>query len=176
MVTLNQSLHQTSHQSPLVRKAARHGLYDVESLIHLAVLRGCRHYQNTVSDRSVCDLGQEELSDDELSILLLHGNYRYEPMAVRCAAQLLKSSFISPRHAAFLAIQERCEIPLRYIATLALDQDKEDPSQWAEILEVLGNQSEPPVEGVLPHVSRFMVNAGIHRGKIIPPQWLQPIR
>ena len=175
MVTLNQSLHQTSHQSLLVRKAARHGLYDVESLIHLAVLRGCRHYQNTVSDRSVQDPGQGGLSDDELSILLLHGNYRYEPMAVRCAAQLLKSLFISPGHVAFLAVQERCEIPLRYIATQAMEHDQEDPSPWAEILEVLGNQSEPPVEGILPHVSRFMINPGIHRGKIIPAQWLQPV-
>lgn len=175
MVTLNQSLHQTSHQSPLVRKAARHGLYDVESLIHLAVLRGCRHYQNVVSARTVQDPGQEDLSDDELSILLLHGNYRYEPMAVRCAAQLLKSAFISPGHVAFLAIQERCEIPLRYIASQAMEHDQEDLSRWGEMLDVLGGQGPSPISGVLPHVSRFMINPGIHRGKIIPPQWLQPI-
>jgi hypothetical protein len=111
----------------------------------------------------VQDPGQGGLSDDELSILLLHGNYRYEPMAVRCAAQLLKSSFISPRHVAFLAIQERCEIPLRYIATQAMEHDQEDPSPWAEILEVLGNQSEPPVEGVLPHVSRFIQHSKFKR-------------
>ena len=175
MVTLNQSLHQTSHQSPLVRKAARHGLYDVESLIHLAVLRGCRHYQNTVSDRSVYDPGQGALSDDELSILLLHGNYRYEPMAVRCAAQLLKSAFISPSHVAFLAIQERCEIPLRYIASHAMEHDLEDLSRWGEMLDTLGGECENPIRGVLPHVSRFMINPGIHRGKIISAQWLQPV-
>ena len=174
MLTLNQSLHQTTHQSSLMRKAARNGLCDVESLIHLAVLRGCHHYKNVVPARPVQDPGRVTLSDDELVILLLHGNNRYEPMAIRCAAQLLKSPFITPRHVAFLAIQERCTLSLRYIATLALDQDKDDPSLWAGILEVLGEQSEPPVEGILPHVSRFMINPGIQRGKQVPAKWLKP--
>lgn len=175
MVTLNQSLHQTSHHSPLVRKAAHYGLHDIEGLIHLAVLRGCRHYQDTVPARMVQDPGQGGMSDDELSILLLHGNYRYEPMGVRCAAQLLKSSFISPARVAFLAIQERCETPLRYITSKAMEHDQEDLARWEEMFDALGEHGAPPVSGVLPHVSRFMINAGIHRGQIIPPQWLQPI-
>ena len=174
MLTLNQSLHQTSHQSSLMRKAAHHGLCDVESLIHLAVLRGCHHYKNVMPARPVQDLERSILSDDELVILLLHGNNRYEPMAIRCAAQLLKSALITPTHVAFLAIQERCTQSLRYIATLALDQDKEAPSPWAEILEVLGEQTGSPVEGILPHVSRFMVNPGIQRGKQQPSKWLKP--
>jgi len=176
MITLNQSLHQTTHQSSLMRKSARNGLCDVESLIHLAALRGCHHYKNVVPTRPVQDPGQSILSDDELVVLLLHGNNRYEPMAIRCAAQLLKSSLITPRHVAFLAIQERCTLSLRYIATLALDQDKEGPSPWAEIVEVLGDQSEPPVEGILPHVSRFMINPGIQRGKQAPSKWLAPVK
>ncbi len=123
MVTLNQSLHQTSHHSLLMRKAARYGLGDVENLINLAVLRGCHHYRNVLPHSALQDPGQDALSDEELAILLLHGNNRYEPMAIRCAAQLLKSKRIHPERVSHLAIRERCEVPLRYIASHGLIED-----------------------------------------------------
>ena len=120
MTTLNQSLHQTSHQSSLVRKAGRLGFLDIESLIQLAVLRGCTHYQNVIQGVPVHDPGQSILSNEELVALLLHGNYRYEPTAVRCAAQLIKSDLIDPERIGFLAIKERCVVPLRHIALNSL--------------------------------------------------------
>ncbi len=174
MLTLNQSLHSTSHCSLLVRKAARYGLVDIESLIHLAVARGCKHYRNTVAPRDVHDPGREKLTDDELAILLLHGNCRYEPMAVRCAAQLLKSPWINPRRVAFLAIRERCQTPLRYIASQGRRHDLDDPLRWEKILKVLDKPSAEPPEAVLPHVSRFMMDSGIQRGKRQAPRWLKP--
>ena len=175
MVTLNQSLHQTSHMSSLVRKAGRVGFLDIESLIQLAVQRGCRHYQNVFQEVSLIDPGQAVLSDEELVVLLLHGNYRYEPMAVRCAAQLVKSSLIDPESIGFLAIKERCEVPLRHIALNGKKHDSEAREFWQDILASLGNGDEEPLEGILPHVSRFMMNPGIQRGKIQPAKWLAPI-
>lgn len=175
MVTLNQSLHQTSHLSSLVRKARRVGFLDIESLIQLAVLRGCTHYQNVIQDLSVHDPGQSFLSNEELVVLLLHGNYRYEPMAVRCAAQLIKSALIDPERIGFLAIKERCEVPLRHIALNGKKHDPEAREFWQAILAALGKGDEEPPEGILPHVSRFMMNPGIQRGKIQPAKWLAPI-
>ena len=175
MVTLNQSLHQTSHHSLLVRKAGRLGLAVIEDLIQLAVLRGCSHYRNTVKSVVSTDPGQSKLSDDELAVLLLHGHYRYEPMAIRCAAQLLKSPEITPSRIAKLAIHERCETPLRYIAEQGLQYDKPASCHWSQILDSLGARGEAPLSGVLPHRSRFIIDPGIQRGKKIEPYWLNPI-
>jgi len=175
MTTLNQSLHQTSHQSSLVRKAGRLGFLDIESLIQLAVLRGCTHYQNVIQGVPVHDPGQSILSNEELVALLLHGNYRYEPTAVRCAAQLIKSDLIDPERIGFLAIKERCVVPLRHIALNGKKHDSGARDFWQDILAVLGDGDEEPTEGILPHVSRFMIIPGIQRGKIQPAKWLAPI-
>jgi len=174
MITFNQSLHQTSHQSILVRKARRLGFLDIESLVQLAVQRGCTHYQNVFQEVSVRDPGQSVLSNEELVVLLLHGNYRFEPMAIRCAAQLLKSSLIDPERVGFLAVKERCVIPLKHIARNGAKHDPEASGFWGKILVCLGDSEDAAPEGVLPHVSRFMINPGIQRGKIQPAKWLNP--
>lgn len=174
MRTLNQSLHQTSHRSPLMRKAKQLGFMDVESLIYLAVKRGCHHFNHAVPFRAVSDPGDDQLSYNELIVLLLHGNNRDEPVAIRCAAQLLKSQYVSPHEVALLAIQERCETPLKYIATQGVKLDAGDKGGWQAILEDLADRGSCPVEGVLPHPSRFMINPGIQRGLTQKPFWLSP--
>lgn len=179
MVTLNESLHQTTHRSFLVRKASRLGFCDIESLIQLAVLRGCLHYRGGGQSRGIVDPGQDLLSDDELVILLLHGGYRYEPMAVRCAGQLLKSTHILPEHVAFLAARERCTLALKYITSLGLKHDESGRTLWGKLMTVLqavGGTETKIDPGVLPHVSRFMSNPGIQRGTKVDPIWLSPAK
>lgn len=174
MLTFNQSLHQTTHHSPLVRKARCLGFEDIESLIQLAIHRGCNHYQNVLPEASIHDPGQSVLSNEELVVLLIHGNYRYEPTAIRCAAQLIKSRNIDPDSVAFIAIRERCVTALKHIATCGEKHDPEARQFWETILSRLGNDQAEPPEGVLPHSSRFMIHPGIHRGKIQDPKWLNP--
>ena len=176
MLTLNKTLHQTSHCSVLMRKAKNLGLVDVECLIHLAVMRGCSHFKDTMPSRSLRDPGESCLSDDELVILLIHGNTRYEPMAIRCAAQLLKLSRINPLHVVYLAIRERCETPLRYIASQGLKRDTAGFDHWSAILEGLGDRGVSTVtKGVLPDGSRFVMNGGINRQGWQAPYWLGPV-
>ncbi len=176
MPTLNKSLHQTSHLSLLMRKARRLGLSDVESLVRLAVKRGCRHFSNVFpSSEDIPDPGLEKLSQDELAVLLLHGNNRNEPMAIRCAAQLLKSNDICPHRVAFLAIRERCETPLRHIARHGVSHDPETPGFWNAILDALANRGTRPPEGVLPHPDRFLISPGMQRGEFQKPRWLSPL-
>ncbi|MCF6311087.1 MAG: hypothetical protein L3J39_01425 [Verrucomicrobiales bacterium] len=179
MTTLNQSLHQTSHQSPLMRKVKALGFANVEDLIQLAIKRGCHHFKNVLPPRldsveGIQEPGLEKLSQDELVILLLHGNNRNEPIAIRCAAQLLKSKLISPRRIAFLAIQERCETPLKYIAQYGAHHDLADLDFWNIILNSLAGRGSRPPEAILPHPSRFMINPGLQRGTIQKPFWLTP--
>ena len=175
MVTLNQSLHRTSHYSLLMRKSAKLGFYEVKELIQLAAQRGCSHYSNVLDNGEVKDPGQDQLSDNELVILLLHGNNQYEPMAVRCAAQLLKSKFIDPLAVTKLAVQERTEAQLHYIADVGDQYDTEARTHWREILDLLSPlRSSNIPDCVLPHKSRFMVNPGIQRGRKIAPFWLNP--
>jgi hypothetical protein len=176
MPTLNKSLHQTSHLSLLMRKARRLGLADVEGLIRLAVKRGCHHFRNVFpSDEDIPEPGLEKLSQDELVVLLLHGNNRDEPMAIRCAAQLLKSKNICPHRVAFLAIQERCETPLKHIARHGVTHDPESLDFWNAILDALANRGTRPPEGILPHPDRFLISPGIQRGVLRKPLWLSPL-
>jgi len=56
------------------------------------------------------------IDDTELTILLLLGENVYEPMAIRCAAQLARSPHIHSTNLARLAIMEKCERVLANIA------------------------------------------------------------
>ena len=94
MVTLNQSLHRTSHYSLLMRKSAKLGFYEVKELIQLAAQRGCSHYSNVLDNGEVKDPGQDQLSDNELVILLLHGNNQYEPIFSDLEKNIIFIAFI----------------------------------------------------------------------------------
>lgn len=174
MASLGEVLQLTVHQSVLVRKAKALGYDSIEGLIALAVLRGCGHYRNAVRSGSVRDLGETMLSNEDLVILLLHNHYVYEPMAVRCAGQLLKKRGLNVESLAFLARKERCVEALHYISSLGLKHDQEGEGFWRALLKLINApQLELPV-GVLPHVSRFMINPGIQRGRVQPARWISP--
>lgn len=175
MPTLNQSLNSTSHRSILMRKARKLGLSSVSDMMELAAQRGCHHYVNLAKSGSEITADHEAITNDELVILLLHGNNQYEPNAVRCAAQLLKSALVNAAKVTQLAIRERVVKQLRYIAEIGFSHDSEGREFWQLILEKLKTKKESDIpECVLPHRSRFMLDPGMQRGKKLQPFWLNP--
>ena len=172
MPTLAQALAITTPVSPLLRKARRLGVREIDGLMALAVNRGCRHYAPAVSS-PVSSISADDLSDEELTILLLAGENRYEPMAVRCAAQLARSPAVSPSRLARLARMEKTERVLCHIARAGLRHDSEGAEFWKTLLQCLPAQA-PRDEPNLPHWTRFVSMPGWQRGKTISPCWLVP--
>ena len=171
MATLAQTLQTTTPVSALLRKARRLGLRDEDDFITLAVSRGCTHYRAAAKD-TVPDC-QTTLGNDELCILLLNGENSYNPMAIRCDAQIARSPDIRPRHLARLAIMEKCERVLAHIARAGIAHDPQGQAFWSEVLDSLPDQP-PREESNLPHWSRFVTMPGIQRRGMVPPSWLTP--
>lgn len=172
MPTLAQTLATTTPVSTLLRKARRLGLPDVNSLIALAAERGCSHY-GTATTGSPDHPSREQLADDELTILLLIGENPYEPMAVRCAAQLARSRGVAPSRLARLAIMEKCERVLTHIARAGIAHDLEGAAFWHDLLEKLPSVPLRP-EPDLPHWTRFVSMPGRQRNGVAPSRWLTP--
>lgn len=174
MPTLAQSLSTTCPVSPLLRKARRLGLSGVDSMIQLAANRGCRHYSR---EGSQCpDLDVADLSNTELTILLLVGENPYTPDAIRCAAQLARSPGIDPRKMARLAVMEKCEKVLSHIAWSGAHHDADGEPFWLDLLSHLDVQAGEIQQGTLPHWSRFVSMPGIQRGGAAEATWLTPKR
>lgn len=171
-MTLARTLQQTAPVSLLARKARRLGLGSLDELISLAVARGCRHYPS-LTEIPPADPGQERLPNDELAILLLSGSQRYEPMAIRCAAQLSRSPGIDPHRLAFLAIKEKAQRPLSHIARAGLEHDPQGRAFWTRVLDGLGPM-QPRAEPHLPHWTRFVSMPGYQRGANASTTWLVP--
>lgn len=175
--TLAEHLGSTPHLSPLLHKARRLGLSAPEDLLWLAVHRGCTHYTPPDYDADrVCEPGRARLSDLELAIALCSAAQQYDPVLVRCAAQLLGVKSISAAALVRLARMERCEAVIRHIALAAEQVDAGREAFWREVLQQLpGRAALRP--GVLPHSSRFMVQTGITGPKrATAPRrvWLRP--
>lgn len=174
MPTLAATLQTTTPVSPLLRKARRLGINTVADMIDLAAARGCSHY-STHGGTSTTGIPRNELGDDELTILLLVGENPYDPTAIRCAAQLARSPGIEPAGLARLAVMERCERVLSYIARAGLDHDPDGVPFWRELLVHLPpslHRKEPH----LPHWSRFVSMPGIQRSGPSLTRWLTPDR
>ena len=168
MITLAQQIGETAHCSLLQRKARRHGLTDLPSIMRLAVARGARHYAS-VYPPAESDPGVEAISHEELVALLLLGAQPFEPFAIRCAAQLLSRCDLS--RLGHIARQERVTRPLAHIARAGAAHDSGQAARWQELLRLLG--SPPPVSsGRLPHWSRFVSHSGTTRRGIPRTDWL----
>jgi hypothetical protein len=172
MPTLAQALETTTPVSPLLRKARRLGLSGVDAFVSLAIERGCRHYAcpssapNPVPSRS-------GLPDEELTVLLLLGENRYDPTAIRCAAQPARSPHVDPERLARLARMEKVERVLSHIARAGLLHDSEGCEFWRRLLNrvpPMPDRAEPN----LPHWTRFVSSPGRQRGGIAPTRWLVP--
>jgi hypothetical protein len=172
MSTLAQRLATTTPVSPLLRKARRLGFGDVDQFIALAIARGCRHYSSPTL-MAVRPPARDELSDEELTILLLVGENRYEPTAVRCAAQLARSTHIEPAHLARLARMEKVERVLSHIARAGLLHDPDGHDFWQHLLDRMPAAPARP-EPHLPHWSRVVSMPGRQRGGVAPTRWLVP--
>ena len=162
----------TAPVSPLRRKARRLGIDSVDSMIALAVARGCRHYA-PAAQALESPPGLSDLTNEELTILLLSGENPYEPTAIRCAAQLARSPDVDPTRLAFQAVKEKTERVLAYIARSGIVHDCEGQGFWTRVLARFP-RTEARQEPELPHWSRFASMPGLQRGGQAPTIWLTP--
>lgn len=169
MESMAKRLGETAHCSPLLRKARKHGVFTTAHLVQLAVKRGCRHYAG-IFDEPVTDPGREVIADEELVVLLLLGEQPFEPVAIRCAAQLL--SACEGARLARLAQRERIARPLAYLAEAGRTRDPDHAAFWTDLLGRLEKtRAIPP--GRLPHWSRFVSQTGITRESPGRTVWLR---
>lgn len=171
--TLAQVVQQPCPTSTLLRRARALGFGTVDRLLALAGARGCTHYSSIEPALPARD-PRAALPDAELGILLLSGEHRFEPIAIRCAAQLLSGPGLDPARVARLARRERCERVLAHIARAGVAHDREGGVFWAAVLDALGLQ-RPMRPGVLPHWSRFVSDPGlVAPGRRGDSLWLRP--
>ena len=88
-----------------------------EWLLKCAVERGASHYQRGFPDDLPPD--QPNLTDEEIGIALCLGEHTYNSAFIRAAAQLLSSPRTDCTRLARLAVMERVEPVLLYIAQVA---------------------------------------------------------
>ncbi|MFM7181434.1 MAG: hypothetical protein ACKO2G_08225 [Verrucomicrobiales bacterium] len=113
------------------------------------------------------------ISNEELVVLLLVGEHPFNPVAIRCAAQMAKSPGVSPLKLARLAKMEKTERVLAHIARAGLRHDLSAVSFWGRILEMLPDQPER-LERNLPHWTRFVSMPGYQKYGPQPAVWLNP--
>jgi hypothetical protein len=148
---LARRLGDTAHVSPLLHEICRMtGCPEDrvgEWLLKCAVQRGASHYERDFPE----DLPPDDaaLSDEELGVALCLGLHPYNSTFIRAAAQLLSSPRANAPRLARLAVMERVEPVLLYIATLASRYDAET-HPWSYLLSHLPKRRVCPPDA-LPH-------------------------
>ena len=173
--TLAEKLGMTSHVSPLLRKLKKHGLATPEEIAAAAVGRGCWHYAGLTALEGITTKDTSAISDEELAIALLSPCHPYEPMLIRIGSQMLSGRNSDPLELARLAVMERCEPVLRYIAECGKKTEPDLPF-WQTILNNLPICKSFPKEDV--HISRFRIEVGFTNPfKPNTPKitWLRPL-
>lgn len=171
--TLARRLGTTTHVSPLLMKARRLGLRSPKDLCALAVQRGCRHYSR--GGEAAKELpAQEQFTNAELAMALLTIAEEYDPYAIRCGAAMLAAEANEPVALARLAVWERSESVVRYVAECGARFEPANPF-WRRLLECLP-PAPSPKEGVLPHPTRFVAMNGYERGvgRTMTTEWQRP--
>ncbi|HEY5551323.1 MAG TPA: hypothetical protein VIK52_05525 [Opitutaceae bacterium] len=160
-----------------MRRLRRLGLCDLRDLIAIAVQRGCTHYRSAADGSDANDPGRDVLADEELAVALLTGEHPFDPVALRCAAQLVSGAGIDSHRLSFLARRERCERALAHIARAGMAHDEKDREFWKALLDSL-RSPQPVPPGVLPHWTRFAVLTGVQSGgrREIKSVWLRARR
>jgi hypothetical protein len=159
--TLARRLGDAAHVSPLLRKICQVSgcPEDVvgEWLLKSAVHRGASHYESRFSDGLPPD--QPEVSDEELGVALCLGQHPYNSVFIRAASQLLSSPRINPQRLARIAVMERVEPVLLYIAEVAA-RFAPGLEPWSHLLRGLPKRFSAPPDA-LPHWSRFVSQTGV---------------
>jgi hypothetical protein len=173
--TLAQALEITAPVSTLLRKGRRLGLRDLDDILGLTVQRGCKHYAMVPDGKRSASTNPtpDELPNDQLTILLLVGEHPYQPLAIRCAAQLARSADVRAERLVELAIREKCERVLTHIAKAGFQYDTVGVNFWKRILERLP-ELPARTEPRLPHWTRFVSMPGIQRNGPVAHRWLIP--
>jgi hypothetical protein len=173
--TLARRMGTTTHISLLLKRAEMLGLQRPEDLQTLAVQRGCRHYwhEGVPSGELV---GVDRFSNEDLAVALLDIALPYDPHTIRCGAAMLGADGNDVSKIVRLAIMERSEPVVRYVAEAGLRYEPQNPF-WRELLALLP-VTRPVKEGVLPHPTRFIAMTGYERytGPRIQTEWQRPHR
>ena len=170
--TLAKKLGTTAHLSPLLHKAKRLGLGPNE-LEMLAIQRGCDYYHDGTPVPPTT-VSCADFSDVELAIALLNPALRYDPQTLRLGAAMLGAHGNEPAKVARLALMERAEAMVRYIA-LAGQRFEPDNPFWPALLKLLP-LTPPPKSSVVPHPTRFVAMTGItRRGVETVTEWIRPV-
>ena len=173
-ITLAERLGMTAHLSGLRHKARRLGLPVLEDLASEAIARGCYHYAPGFDHGLKSRVSERDFPNSELAIALLTIANVHDPRIIRIGAMMLGAEGNEPRDLARLAVWERCECVVRYIATCALRYEPES-SFWMGLLEALPPGAMPK-DGVMPHHSRFVSDPGLIAPRTYgKPTWLRPI-
>lgn len=169
--TLAAKLGTATHLSPLLHKARRLGLGPAE-LEQLAIERGCDYYSGSRVSPLV-RVSAEQFANAELALALLNPALPYHPQTVRLGAAMLSAEGNEPDQIAQLAIMERCERVVRYIAEAGQRFEPHNPF-WPRLLQRLP-PGAPPKSGVLPHPTRFVAMTGFtRRGLETVVEWIRP--
>jgi hypothetical protein len=127
----------------------------------LTVQRGCRHYWQ--GDEPEGELVSETtLTNEELAIALLNCAGSYSPHSIRCGAAMLGAFGNDPAIVARLAIWERSEAVVRFVAECGRKYEPQNVF-WRDVLDRLPECSVLK-DGVMPHPTRFVAMSGYERG------------
>jgi len=128
-----------------------------EWLLKCAVRRGASHYERDFPSDLRPD--NSDLSHEELAVALCLGQHPYNSVYIRAAAQLLSSAHSDARRLARLAVMERVEPVLLYIATIA-ERFAPKAQPWSHLLGHLPRRRSCSPDA-LPHWSRFVSQTGV---------------
>jgi hypothetical protein len=159
-LTLAQKLGDVTHVSPLLRKVRElSGCMEDEVgewLLKCAVERGATHYRRDFPPDLPPD--DSSLTNEELGVALCLAHHAFNPMLIRAAAQLLSAHDTDADTLARLAVMERCEPVLLYIAEAA-GRVAPEQEPWASLRAQLASRRRVRTD-CLPHWSRFVLQTG----------------
>ncbi len=173
MSTLANKLGTSTHYSPLLRKVRCLGLKAPDDLWTLAVQRGCRHYRRGNEPTGEL-VPLQTFSNEELALALLNTAGVYSSHSIRCGAAMLGAAGNDAGLVARLALHERSEAVIRFVAECGKTFEP-DNSYWPALLSLL--RPCPPIRpGVMPHPTRFVAMSGYQRGvgKNLITEWQRP--
>jgi hypothetical protein len=158
---LARRLGDIAHVSLLLRKVCQTSgcLEDRvgEWLLKCAVNRGASHYERDFPGDLPPD--NADLTPEELAVALCLGQHPYNSTFIRAAAQLLSSPSTDVHQLCRLALMERVEPVLLYIAAIA-DRLTPETHPWSYLARHLPRRLACP-PGALPHWSRFVSQTGV---------------